>query len=220
METPSRKLSDFFARHKRFTYQKGETILRAGDIPQGVYFLERGYVRLYSLSSEGKDLSLIIYQPGDVFPVVWAFFGGEPSIYYFEALSLVVMRRAPREIFFEFIRTHPDVLLEITQHIIGRFLMTLQRMEYLTFGDAYAKIASIVMICADSFGRKEGKSIVIQVPLTHEDVASLAGVTRETASIELKKLERKGLIAYQKRNIVVKYTDKLRKESLIETSLT
>ncbi len=37
------KLDEFFSRFKKLTFKKGETILRAGDEPRGVYFLKKGY---------------------------------------------------------------------------------------------------------------------------------------------------------------------------------
>jgi len=185
--TPQQKLDQFFSQYKLLHYKKGETFLRAGDIPQGIFFLKKGYARLYSLSSAGKELTLVIYKPGEFFPVVFTF-TAKPSIYYFETLSEVEMIRAPRENFASFIRENPDVFDEVNLHIIERFQIALRRMEYLTFGNANSRLASILLICARYFGvRSDHKEIKIPIPFTHKDIANLVGVARETVSIELKK---------------------------------
>jgi len=56
--------------------------------------------------------------------------------------------------------------------------------------------------------------ILIHIPLTHRDIAMLVGMTRETVSIEIKKLERKGIIEYKGRSIFVKDLRKLKEGSL------
>ena len=211
--TPSKKLYNFFSQHKVLQYKKGETFLRAGDIPQGIYFLKKGYVRLYSLSSAGKELTLVIYKPGEFFPVVFTF-TAEPSVYYFETLSEVEMSRVPREKFIPFIRENPDVFDEVNLHIIERFQIALRRMEYLTFGNANSRLASILLICARYFGvREDHKEIKIPIPFTHKDIANLVGVARETVSIELKKFIDKGLIEKKGRLLVIKNRKALEKEA-------
>lgn len=209
-----KKLENFFSQFKFLRYKKGETILRSGDIPQGVYYLKKGYVRLYSLSESGQELSLIIFKPGDFFPIMWAI-NNTPNTQYLQAMTAVELWRCPREKFVLFIKENPDVFFELTSHMLERLGGILQRMEYMAFGNAYSKVVSIILICAQRFGEKKGSEIEIQVPLTHKDIAALLGVARETVSIELKKLERKGLMKYKKRLIFIKNKKRLEKESAL-----
>lgn len=211
------ELGFFFSQFKKFNFKKREMILRVGDEPRGVMYLKRGYVRLYSISKEGEELTLIIYKPDDIFPIVWAI-NNTPNEYYFEAMTPSEIYRVPREKFLIFLKENPDVLFELTSKILSRFRGVLHRMEYLVFGNAYNKVASILLICAERFGGKEGSKIIIQVPLTHKDIANLLGVTRETTSLEIKKLARKGIIDYQGRLIMVKNPRALEKESLLNGS--
>ncbi len=208
------KLAEFFSKFKKYRYKKGEVILRGGDVPQGVYFIDKGYVRDYAISKDGEELTLIIFKPEDFFPMQWVF-NNRPNSHYFDAMSTVELWRCPKEDFIKFIGENPEIFLELTSHIALRLGGILQRMEYLAFGNAYEKVASILLICAERFGKKEGGETVIQVVLSHRDIANLLGLTRETASIEIKKLERKGLIAYRGRLLVVKNRKKLECASLM-----
>lgn len=212
---PKPALELFFKEFRQLHYKKGETILRAEDTPTGVYFLSRGFVRLYAVSKKGEELTLIIFKPGDFFPVMWAINNARTS-YYLAAITNVDVWRVPQDKFLAFIKSNPEVFFDLTSKILIRFGGLLKRMEYLVFGNAYAKVASIITICAERFGHRQKGKVTIEVPLTHGDVASMTGVTRETASIELKKIENKGFIEYQGRLIVVKNLRGLRKESLLD----
>jgi len=72
----------YFSQFNIIKYSKGETILRGGDTPQGVYFIKSGFVKLGSIYREGKELTLALYKTGDFFPVVWTFFGGDRGSIY------------------------------------------------------------------------------------------------------------------------------------------
>ena len=210
------KLDLFFAQFKPRHYKKGETILRAGDVPPGVFYLKRGYARDYTISKEGEELTLIIFKPGDIFPIPWAI-NNLPNQHYFQAMTPVVLQRALRENFLKFIRSDMGIFFELTSRILTHFGGLLTRMEYLVFGNASNKVASILLICAERFGKKQGRNTIIQVPLTHNDIASLVGMTRETASIEMKKLEEKGLIVYRGRMLVIRNLERLKRRSLVDT---
>ena len=216
MEDPYLSSLDlFFAKLKPLRYKKGEIILRAGETPPGVLYLKRGFVRLYSISKQGEELTLIIFKSGDFFPIMWAI-NNTPNNYFVEAATFCEICRAPRTEFLAFVKDNCDVLFELTSRMLVRFAGILSRMEYLVFGNAYAKVASILAICAERFGKGGQGGILIEVPLTHNDIASLVGVTRETASVEIKKIERKGLIARRGRLVFVKNLRALKRESLLD----
>lgn len=178
------KLDQFFSRFKKVIFKKGETILRVGDEPRGVYFLKKGYVRLYSISEDAKELTLIIFK---------------------------------REDFVKFIKENSDVLFELMGRILMRLGGLLTRMEYMIFGNAYNKVASIISICAERFGSAEKLGVMIGLPLTHKDIANLIGVARETVSIEIKRLENERIIGFRSKYIVVKDVNKLRKKAMLSS---
>ena len=212
--TPSEKLYNFFSQFRLLHYKKKETLLRLYDTPSGVLYLQSGYVRAYSTSQEGRELTIIIFKPEDIFPYSWAISDIE-NRYYYEAMTSVEIRRAPKDELLSFINDNPDILFTLSNRIVIRMMGFAQRMEYLVYGNAYSKVASIILICAERFGEKKGGETVIKVPLAHRDIANLLGLARETASIEIKKLERENLIIYRGRHLVVKDISGLKKESIL-----
>lgn len=210
----SEKLNNFFSGSKKISFKKGETILRPDDEPHGVFYLKEGYTRLYSISKNAQELTLIIYKPGEFFPLVWAI-NNTHNAYYLEALTNVEIYRAPRNEFIKFIKSNNELMYEINVRILQRLEGALRRMEYAMFGNARSKVASIILICAERFGDKNKNQVLIKVPLTHQDIAKLIGMARETVSIEMKKLQQMGLIDYKGKHLVVKDYSKLKGESAL-----
>lgn len=209
------ELDLFFSKFRLLHFQKGETILRPGDVPGGVFYLKKGYVKLYSVSKNGEELILIIFKPGDLFPITWAI-NETLNLYFLEAMTPVEIWKASKEGFLGFAKGNPEIYFEVSSRMMFRFDGLLRRMEYLVFGNAYAKVASIILICAQRFGEVGKGGVVIQVPLTHNDIATLVGVTRETVSVEIKKLKDRGLIANKGKKIIVRNASGLKKASSIE----
>ncbi len=85
-----------------------------------------------------------------------------------------------------------------------RWQELLNRIELLKLGTASQNVAYVVSLCAEQFGIKNGRSVVIDLPLAHKDIASMVGLTRETVSLEMKKLEQMGLIEYKRGDITIK----------------
>lgn len=206
------KLGQFFSKLKRINYKKRSIIIRAEDNPTGVYYLHKGYVRAYGLSETGQELTLIIFKRGDMFPLIWAI-NDTYNSYYCEALTSVEVSKISRIEFRNFLDANLDVYKYVLGKILTRMDGLLERMEYMVFGNAYQKIASILLICAERFGLKKDNRIIIKVPLTHKDIANLVGLTRETTSAEVKKLEKKNICKKEGRLYVVNSMTRLKNEA-------
>lgn len=210
----SEKLNDFFSGFKKLFFKKGETILRPDEKARNVFYLKKGYAKLYSISKNAQELTFIIYKPGDFFPLIPAI-NNIPVSYYMEALTPLEAYQVPVEDLRKFIKNNSEVLYELTTRILTRLGGVFTRMEYAMFGNAQNKVAAIILICAERFGQEEKKGILIQVPLTHQDIANLLGVARETVSIEMKKLQKLGFIDYRGKHLLVKDIQKLKGNSVL-----
>jgi CRP/FNR family transcriptional regulator len=80
--------------------------------------------------------------------------------------------------------------------LLGDYAETLSRIEHLVFSDAYRRVISVLLYIAKHFGQEESKGIIVNHRFTQQDIATLVGVARETASIEIGILEKKGLVKY------------------------
>src|SRR3989338_687625 len=191
----SNKFEAFYTQFKPRSYKKGEMLIRSDDDPQGIFCLTKGYVRQYAISRAGIELTLHILKPISYFPMVWAI-NGTPNVYNFEALTDVEVGRAPKDKVVNFIKDKPKVIFELMSELLEDYAETLTRVEHLVFSDAYRRVISVLLYIAKHFGDNDGKQIRVGNRFTHQDIATLVGVARETASIEMVKLEKKGLVEY------------------------
>jgi CRP/FNR family transcriptional regulator len=208
------KLNEFEAFYSQFVtrhYKKGEMLIRADDDPQGIFCLTKGYVRQYSISKTGLELTLRILKPISYIPMVWAI-NGTPNIYFFEALTPVEVGRAPRKQVVNFIKDKPAVMFELISVLLEDYAESLNRIEHLVFSDAYRRVISVLLYIAKHFGEEHKRGVMVHHHFTQQDLATLIGIARETANTELVKLERRGLIKYVDHSILFVNIDKLNSE--------
>ena len=207
----TKEFEGFYDKFQTRKYKKGEILIRADDNPQGIFCLTKGYIRQYTISNLGFELTLYIHKPISYFPMVWAI-NGTPNIYYFEALTAVEVGRAPRDAVVKFIKDKPTLIFELMSELIEDYAESLKRIEHLVFSDAYRRVISVLLYIAKHFGEKSDKGILIGHHFTQQDIATLTGVARETARIELGKLTKKRLIKKVDHSILIESLKKLELE--------
>lgn len=213
----SNKLEKFFSHFKSIHYRKHEIVIRADDTPQGVYYVKEGFVRLYVIFEDGRELTLNIFKPGSYFSMIWAI-ADIPNAYYFQTMTETLLQRVSKSMVIDFIKKNPDVLFEFTKRILIGLDGLLANIGHLLSGSAYDRVIAAILLSARRFGEKRGKDkILIKLSLTHQDIANLAGITRETASIAMNKLKRKKILSYDHHLLIINNIRALEKEPLLES---
>ena len=205
----SKRIEDFFVNSPVFTYGKGQSVLRPEDVPYGVYYLQKGYVRQYLLSPTGDTFVVHIYKPGSFFPLPWIL-NDSPNLYHFEAMTAVTIAREQKELFVEFLQITPTVAYYAAQKLAAGMCGFVSRVGQLVLDDAYTKTVLLLLYFAETFGEKTHDGTILTVPLAHREIASWIGTTRETASLQMEVLKKKGLVKTRGRQIILPDLKKLR----------
>ena len=167
------------------------------------------------VSKDGEDLVLNIFKPGAYFPITWIL-GELPIRYDFITITDVVAYRAPKRDILDYLEENPSELFDLTKRLSMGIVGLSTQIEYLLFGSACNKISSVLLVLFKRFGKEDKNGDVeVEISLTHNDIANMAGLTRETVSIELKKMEKRGIIGWKKKHLIVKNLKLLQQESLI-----
>jgi len=198
------QLNDFFQSGTALHYRKGEVILYAGDTPQGVNLIASGYVKVYSIRTTGEISLHVIYKPGELFPLLWAYRGEATDVYY-EAMDEATILQCPKDNFRSLVYGHPQVTELMIKQLSDVHWIYANRVENLELSRAYDKVVFRLAFLAQRFGEKlPSGQILIQAPITHKDIADSINIIRETASREIEKLEREGLIGQQDHHILIR----------------
>lgn len=197
-----KKLDAFFASFSLLRYKKRALVPNLNGTISHVFYLKSGFARVYRLSEQGEELTLSILKPHDIFPLTYGI-NEVITPYYLEAITNLEMWQAPSYEFQAFLKKEAEIYFELTNKILIRFDGMLNRIEYLVFSSAYIKVAATLLSCAKRFGKERKDKIFLELPLTHKDIAAMVGITRETTSIEMKKLEKQGFITREGKKLIL-----------------
>jgi CRP/FNR family transcriptional regulator, cyclic AMP receptor protein len=195
-------------------FDKGDYIIRPGEKPDGVYFIEKGFVKAYDISKYGEKNMLIVRKKSEIFPLIWAMTGDERDIVY-ESFASTTVKRIPRKIFLQSVRSNIPVLQSLLSMTLDMYRMHSERILNLEYRSVRERLMSFLMTTANRFGHtlKNGQ-VTLVLPLTHQDIAGSINTTRETTNRELSYLKRKKLIRVNKNGLIV-IIDPAKMESLL-----
>src|SRR5438105_13768997 len=104
------ELVDFFRLHGvKQIYKKGDFIVRPGEAPPGIFYIDQGMVKAYDITKYDEENLLIIRKQDEIFPLIWAVTGKEHGIIY-QALAPTVTWQVSRKVFLKFIEGSADAL--------------------------------------------------------------------------------------------------------------
>lgn len=196
------KLDTFFSAYPVRSYQKGECIISAAKQPAGIFYVEEGIVRHYYLSEEGQEVTLNLFKPHSFLPMSWAI-AEIPNHHWYEAMTNVRTRCASKKAVLHFIKQEPDILYDLLRRIYIGIEGLWEHVESLAAGNARVKLASTLVILSKRFGETSSEGITVTLPTHENDLAALAGITRETASRELQKLKKQRIATLHKGTITI-----------------
>lgn len=186
-------LLELFHQGTHLKYKKGEFIIRPGESPPGVFYIESGIVKAYDITKYGEENLLIIRKEQEIFPLIWAITGQERHVIY-EALSATAVWRIDRGQLLELMQNNPAVLAPLLDMTVEMYRIHSERIINLEYRSVRERLISFLLTMSTRFGQKENGGMRIDVPLRQQDIASSINSTRETTSRELTALEKKGLI--------------------------
>lgn len=204
-------LTQFFEEHgNHMTYKKGEYIIRPGETPPGVFYIKSGLVKSYDITKYGEENLLVIRHDGELLGMTWTLTGDNRHIIY-AALTPTSVRLVSHAEFNNLIQTSPEVALPLLKMLAEMYRVNSERILNLEYRTVRERLISFLLSTMSRFGDEtpEG-SILLDVPLRHQDIASSISATRETTGRELALLERKGLITQKNQYITLCEVDKLR----------
>ena len=173
---------------------KHNHVYTVGDERETVYFIERGQVKLVMVSSEGKECMLAIHGAGDVFgELCLSGLGGRLETA--TAMEDSFLKEIPCGKFLGRLAT--DSLLEgFIKYLAVRVADQQQVIANLVTVDSEQRLGKTLLQIARKLGKKDPRSIRIEVRISHEELATMVGTTRPRISVFMQRFRNLGLIEY------------------------
>ena len=203
----------FISHYPQRSFKKGDTILLKGERPRYIFVIESGLVKTYSITKTGDERLVAISRKDEDFPIGFAFGLIEESQYFYEAFTKCTVRLIPLHEFIRHLHTDPESMYMRQVRMTMLLLSTLSRVHALEQSRASDKVALTLLYMADQLGgifKTYKMANRLKISVTQQEIANSLGVTRETANVELKKLEMLKLIDHSRKSYVL-YMERLRK---------
>jgi CRP-like cAMP-binding protein len=175
-------------------YGPDEYVFFEGDGPAQLWFLERGRVKLLKHSDTGKDVIVTVISAG-------GFIGGAASpdkaVYPVtaQAIEPSSLRVFPENAYIEMLRLYPDVSILIIHGLEQRLNEAYDTIRSMAVERVERRIARLLLKLAGSLGKPVGgERILIDMPLSRQEIAEMTGTTVESAIRVMSKFRKQGLV--------------------------
>jgi CRP/FNR family transcriptional regulator, cyclic AMP receptor protein len=205
MNTMIKHLEPLIAKSVQRKYSSGSTVLYQGEAPRSACILVDGIIKVYTISPEGEEQIILFLVEGDIFPLSWLFKKNPAVMFFYEALTNCRVAMVPPDELRESIMETPEKMASLIDYFAKNYTASLVRVNALQQSKAKDKLVYMLYYLCRRHGEevlKNGRT-VIPISLTHQNFASLVGLTRETTAIEMNKLKKQRVISYRQQKYYV-----------------
>lgn len=182
----------FRSANRKRQHAKGSAISLHGDPFEFVYYIEEGLVRVSDVDSAGVQRTVSIFSKGHIFPVVWPLnIKPDKTIYDYHAITKTVIYRLPWSNMKDFMDKHTDFYKNLADVLTKSYVNASARVINLQKTNVRERVEFILYYLAVILGTIKNGVAEIPVMLTQQEIADLAGLTRESVSHEMSKVRYK-----------------------------
>ena len=190
-------------------YKKGQMILLEESMGETFFIITQGAVKVTRLSADGREVILAILGESDFF--------GEMSLLDGEGRSANIVANEDAKVltlsrndFLDCLESYPKIAIALLEELATRLRKSDQQIESLSLSDSEHRIGiTLIRLAAELGTIKQGHVTIKNLPY-QQDIANMAGTSRETVSRTLKLLEEKKLVRRENRNLTIYNYDAFR----------
>lgn len=172
--------------------KKNDHIYTCGDQDEMVYFIVSGQVKLLMVSPEGKECLLAIHTTGDIFGEL-SLSGTGTRLETATAMGPTILKQIPSSRFIERLSQH-SLVEGFIRYLSARIADQQQVIANLVTVDSEQRLGKTLLQLARTFGKKDPRSIRIELKISHEELSEMVGTTRPRVSVFMQRFKNMGLI--------------------------
>lgn len=172
-------------------FKKNETIIREEESNMFMYIILSGKVKVIRTTLEGKETILAVRQRGDFFGEMTLLDGKTvpASVISTEDAQVILISK---ERFFSLLYGNEKMMGGLLKILCSRLRESWDLINILSFNNASHRIRILLLLLADKYGEKVNGGTALSIKLTHQDMANMTGITRETVTRVIDKLQKSG----------------------------
>jgi CRP/FNR family transcriptional regulator len=199
-----------------------QQIIQSTEDREVINIIISGFFRKYMINNDGTIGAIIVYGPGDIFPITLMYkkmfsqplYTGQET-YFYEAMSKAEVSTMDAEQLAQMIKQDARLYTSFIQEVGRHLEFCINSIENLMLRNSNKRISHMLIYFAKKFGVKTPDGLKINLPLTHQNIGEVLNITRETVSTNLKDLRMRGLIKIDNstRALIVPSIEKLQAEA-------
>ena len=183
------------------TIKRHTNVYTCGDQDEMVYFIASGQIKLLMISSEGKECIIAIHSAGDVFGEL-CLSGLGARLETATAMKETMLKKIPCSQFLERL-THDSLCEGFVRYLAVRIADQHQIIANLVTVDSEQRLGQTLLQLARTMGKKDPRSIRIELKISHEELSEMVGTTRSRISLFMQRFRNLGLIESNKDRFLV-----------------
>jgi CRP/FNR family transcriptional regulator, cyclic AMP receptor protein len=207
---PEPERTTFLAAAQRRRFRPGEVVFHAGDPAGSVHVIRRGHVAVRQWTRFGDVVTLTVLGPDQLFGELGAVTPDGQRAATVIALDLTETWSWDRRELTALRRAHPAVDAALVALLTARIHDLTTHLTEALFESAETRVLRRLLAVCDLYG---GRTAGTVVPLTQDDLASMAGTTRSTANRALRSLEADGIVELSRGRITIRDADALARQA-------
>ncbi len=184
------------------TYNKGQVILLEEATGETFFVIAGGSVKITRLSDDGREVILAILGEGDFFGEMSLLdgVGRSANVISLENSEVLTLSRND---FLDILETYPKISISLLEELTMRLRKSDQQIESLSLSDVEHRIGMTLIRLSEELGKiQRGKVRIPNFPY-QQDIANMAGTSRETVSRTFTLFEEKGMIEKDGRTLAI-----------------
>jgi CRP/FNR family transcriptional regulator, cyclic AMP receptor protein len=190
-----------FASERRV--RRGQMIFQRGDEGSSLMAVLRGRVRISSVSGDGKEVTLNVINPGEIFGEI-ALLDGQPRSADATATEDTVLLVVERRNFIPFLRRNDDLYLRLLSVLCARLRRTSTALEEIALFDLPVRLARVLLKLAADYGRPGANGTRIDLKLSQRDLSNLVASSRESVNKQLRAWREAGVLDLEEGLIILR----------------
>jgi CRP/FNR family transcriptional regulator, global nitrogen regulator len=183
-------------------YGAKDAIFAPGDPDEHLYSVLSGTVRLYKLYGDYKEATVALLRDGDAFGELSLQEGAGQTVFA-HALTDVRVTVIRKRMLVEVLKRDPELVMKLFSSLFERLEQSEEVIDRLLDREVSARLIKLLRNLGDRFGETDGFATVLDMRLTHQDLANMIASTREAVSKVMSEFQRDGLIEVRDRKIAI-----------------
>ena len=187
-------------------FKKNETILYEEDSNKYMYIILEGSVKVAKMTEDGKEIMLAMHKAGDSFGEI-SLIDGKSTTASVLAIQDSIIAFMDKENFYSLIYSQKKVMNNLLKKLCSLIREDVDTIELLNFNNASQRVKLLLLKLAHKYGEETPEGITLHIKLTHQDMANMVGLTRETVTRVIDKWQLQGALFFLKNRSVVLNSD-------------